>query len=149
MSSPSLMARLQDDLMAARKAQDKPRTLLLSTVLADLRNRRIELRHDLSDDEVQEVLQRGIKRRRESVDAYTKGGRDDLVARERAEIEMLQPYLPPPAGDDDLRAAVRAAIASGAKNIGAVMGRVVPQFKGRAEGSRINAIAREELGGAG
>lgn len=149
MSSSSLMARFQGDLMAARKAQDKPRTLLLSTVLADLRNRRIELGHDLSDDEVQEVVQRGIKRRRESVAAYEKGGRDDLVARESAEIEMLEPYMPPPANDDELRAAVREAISSGAKNLGAVMGRVVPRFKGRADGSRINAIAREELGGAG
>lgn len=149
MSASPLLTRIESDLTAARKAQDKPRTLLLSTVLADLKNRRIELRHDLSDDDVQEVLRRGIKRHRESIEMYEKGGREDLVARERAEVGMLEPYLPAQVGDDELRAAVRDAIAAGAKNIGAVMGKVMPRFKGRADGTRINAIVREELGGAG
>jgi len=149
MSASPLLTRIESDLTAARKAQDKPRTLLLSTVLADLKNRRIELRHDLSDDDVQEVLRRGIKRRRESIEMYEKGGREDLVARERAEVGMLEPYLPAQVGDDELRAAVREAIAAGAKNVGAVMGKVMPRFKGRADGTRINAIVREELGGAG
>lgn len=149
MSTSPLLTRIESDLTAARKAQDKPRTLLLSTVLADLKNRRIELRHDLSDDDVQEVLRRGIKRRRESIEMYEKGEREDLVARERAEVGMLEPYLPAQVDDDELRAAVREAIAAGAKNIGAVMGKVMPRFKGRADGTRINAIVREELGGAG
>jgi hypothetical protein len=149
MSPAQLLDRLQGDLTAARKAQDKARTLLLSTVLADLKNRRIELLRDLSDDDVREILQRGIKRRRESVAAFEKGAREDLASRERAEIAMLEPYLPAQVGDDELRTAVRAAIAAGATNIGAVMGKVMPQFKGRAEGNRINAIVREELGGAG
>lgn len=149
MSTSPLLTRIESDLTAARKAQDKPRTLLLSTVLADLKNRRIELRHDLSDDDVQEVLRRGIKRRRESIEMYEKGRREDLVARERAEVGMLEPYLPAQVDDDELRAAVREAIAAGAKNIGAVMGKVMPRFKGRADGTRINAIVREELGGAG
>jgi uncharacterized protein YqeY len=82
------------------------------------------------------------------VEAYERGARADLVAKERAEIELLERYLPAQASPDVIRAAVRAAIASGAKNIGAVMGKVLPQFKGQAEGATVSAIAREELAGA-
>jgi uncharacterized protein YqeY len=140
-----LLARLQGDLTVARKAQDKPLLLTLSTVLADLKNRKIELLRDLTDDDVIDVLRKGIKKRRESVEMYEQGKRDDLAAKERAEVVLLEGYLPAKVGDDELRAAVRAAIAGGAANIGAVMGKVMPQFKGRAEGGTINAIAREEL----
>jgi uncharacterized protein YqeY len=140
-----LVARLQSDLNAARKAQDKARTLLLGTILADVKNRKIELMRDLTDDDVREVLRRGIKRRRESIEMYEKGGREDLAERERAEVTSLESYLPANVSDDELRAAVQSAIASGAKNIGAVMGKVMPQFKGRADGATLNRIAREEL----
>ena len=144
-----LQARLQADLNASRKSQDKPATLLLGTVLSDVKNRRIELKRDPTDAEVVDVLRKGIKRRRESVEMYDKGGRADLAAKERAEVAALEKYLPPQVGEDELRAAVTAAIAGGANTIGAVMGKVLPQFKGRAEGSAINAIAREELGKQG
>ena len=140
-----LVTRLQTDLNASRKAQDKPATLLLGTVISDIKNRRIELQKDLTDSDVVEVLRKGIKRRRESVEMYEKGGREDLAAKERAEVTLLEKYLPPQADEEELRSAVKAAIASGAVSIGAVMGSVVPRFKGRAEGSAINAIAREEL----
>lgn len=141
----TLIERLQSDLNAARKSGDKARTLLLGTIIADVRNREIELRRDLTDDDVIEVLRRGIKKRRESIEMYTKGARADLAEKERVEVDILGEYLPAAVSDDELRAAVRAAIAGGAKNIGAVMGRVMPQFKGRAEGGTISAIAKEEL----
>ena len=139
-----LFDTLQSDLNAARKALDKPRVLVLGTILSDAKNRRIELRRDLADDEVIDVLRKGIKRRRESIEMYA-GTRDDLADKERAEVTMLEAYLPAAVSDDELRAAVRTAIAAGASQIGAVMGKVLPQFKGRADGSAINAIAREEL----
>src|ERR1700722_13042772 len=141
-----LLARLESDLVVARKAQDKPRTLLLSTTLADIKNRRIELQRQPTDEDVVEVLRKGIKKRRESIELYAKGGRQDLVDKERTEVESLEQYLPPAVDAGELRAAVRAAIAAGATNLGAVMGKVLPQFKGRAEGSTVSAIAREELG---
>jgi uncharacterized protein len=140
-----LLARLQDDLTSARKAQDKSRVLLLGTIIADIKNREIELKRDLVDDDVLEVLRRGIKRRRESIEMYDKGGRADLAATERSEVEILSGYLPAQASTDDIRAAVVAAIAGGATNVGAVMGKVMAQFKGKAEGGVINAIVREEL----
>ena len=141
----NLFDTLQADLNSARKALDKPRVLVLGTIYSDAKNRKIELRRDLTDDEVVDVLRKGIKRRRESIEMYA-GKRDDLADKERAEVTILEAYLPPSVSDDELRAAVQAAIAAGASQIGAVMGKVLPQFKGRAEGSAINAIAREELG---
>lgn len=142
-----LQSRLQAELTAARKAQDKAATLLLGTTLAEVKNRSIELKRDLTDDDVVDVIRRGIKKRRESVEMYEKGGRTDLAGKERDEASHLEKYLPAQANPDDIRAAVKAAIAGGANNVGAVMGKVMPQFKGKAEGSVINAIAREELGG--
>ena len=144
-----LLARLRGDLTAARKSQDKSATLLLGTVLADVKNREIELRREPADDDVQDVLRKAIKRRREAIDMYAAAGRHDLAERERAEVAALEHYLPASATDDELRAAVRAAIAGGAANIGAVMGQVMPQFRARAEGARISSIAREELGRRG
>ena len=146
---PELFDKIQNDLNASRKAQDKARTLVLGTVLSELKNREIELRRDLTNDDVTDVLQKSIKKRRESIEMYAKGNREDLAAKERAEVETLETYLPAQATDDDLRTAVRAAIAAGASNVGGVMGKVLPQFKGRADGSRLSAIAREELGKAG
>ena len=140
-----LLARLQGDLNTARKSQDKPGTLLLSTVLSEIKNKKIELKREPADAEVIDVLRKSIKRRRESVEMYTKGGRKDLADKETAEGAALEKYLPPQVSDDELRVAVKAAIAGGATQIGAVMGKVLPQFKGRADGSAINAIAREEL----
>src|SRR5579871_2469108 len=122
----ALMARLQGDLVTARKAQDKPATLLLGTILADIKNRRIELMRDPTDEDVIDVLRRGIKRRRESIEAYDKGGRADLVAKERAEVGTLERYLPAQVSPDVIRTAVRAAITGGATSIGAVMGKVLP-----------------------
>jgi uncharacterized protein YqeY len=141
----SLLARLQADLTAARKSQDAPRILVLGSALAEVKNRGIELRRDLTDEDVVDVLRKGIKRRRESIDAYTQAKRDDLAAKEAGEVRALEEYLPAQVDDDEIRTAVRAALAAGAANIGAVMGKVMPQFKGRAEGGTISAIAREEL----
>jgi uncharacterized protein YqeY len=140
-----LLARIQGDQIAARKSQDKPATLLLGTILSDIKNRRIELQGDPADADVIEVVRKGIKRRKESVEMYTKGNREDLVAKESAEIQLLEKYLPPEVDKEELRAAVKAAIAGGASSIGAVMGKVMPQFKGRTDGSTINAMAKEEL----
>ncbi|HVP71924.1 MAG TPA: GatB/YqeY domain-containing protein [Gemmatimonadaceae bacterium] len=140
------MTRLQGELNASRKAQDKPGTLLLGTILADIKNKKIELMRDLTDDDVVDVLRKGIKRRKESIELFEKGAREDLATKERAEIAALEKYLPAGVSEDELRAAVKAAIAAGARQIGAVMGKVLPQYKGRADGAVINRIAREELG---
>jgi len=132
----------------ARKSRNPARTLLLSTILADLKNSEIALGHEPSDPEAVEVLRRGVKRRTESVEQYTKGGRQDLADTEAAEIMVLEEFLPASAPPEEIRAAVRAAIAAGSKDLGKVMGAVMPQFKGRADGKIINQIVREELASA-
>jgi len=142
----SLHEQLRADLTAARKAQQKPALLLLGTILADIENAHIAAKRDLTEADVVDVLRKGIKRRRESQDAYEKGGRAELAAQERDEAAMLTRFLPPEASEDDVRAAVKAAIAAGAANVGVVMGKVMPQFKGRIDGGVINRVAREELG---
>ena len=142
---PSKGDALRAALNAARKAQDKDRTLVLGTILANLKNREIELRRTPTDDEVVEVLRKGIKTRRESVEQYTAGNRHDLAAVEQAQIGVLEEFLPPAVDPAEVRAAVREAIAGGARDIGKVMGQVLPKFKGRVDGKVVNQIVREEL----
>jgi uncharacterized protein len=144
-----LLTRLQGDLNASRKAQDKAATLLLGTIVSDVKNREIELKRDLTDDDVIDVLRRGIKKRRESIEMFNKGNRPELAAVETAQAKQLEAYLPAGPSADEIRAAVRAAVAGGATNVGAVMGVVMPQFKGRAEGGEITKIVREELAKTG
>jgi uncharacterized protein len=142
---PSLAEALRAAMNAARKAQDKDRTLVLGTILANLRNREIELRRPASDDEVVDVVRKGIKLRREAIEQYRAGGRQDLADSEQAQIKVLEEFLPPEVDPAEIRAAVREAIGAGAKDMGKVMSQVLPRYKGRADGKLINQIAREEL----
>jgi uncharacterized protein len=137
--------RLRAALTTARKAQDKDRTLVLGTILANLKNREIELRRPPTDEEVVDVLRKGIKLRREAAEQYGKAGREDLAGIEAAQIRVLEEFLPPAVDPAEIRAAVREVIAGGAKDVGKVMGQVLPRFKGRAEGKVVNQIVREEL----
>lgn len=130
---------------AARKAQNKDRTLVLGTILSSLKNREIDLRRPATDEEVVEVLRKGIKIRREAVEQFTAAKRQDLADVEQAQILVLEEFLPPAVDPAEIRAAVRAAIAGGATDVGKVMGQVLPKFKGRADGKVINGIVREEL----
>ncbi len=147
MTDQSLADRLRAAMNEARKQRDQARTLLLSTILSDLKNRELELNHPPSDEETAEVLRRGIKKRRESVEVYEKVGRTAAAATERAEITALEQFLPASIPPEEIRAAVQEAIAAGAKDMGKVMGAVMPKFKGRADGKLVNQIVREELAG--
>ena len=140
-----LASSLRAALNSARKAQDKERTLVLGTILANLKNREIELRRPASGDEIVDVLRKGIKIRREAVEQYTSAGRQDLADAEAGQIRILEEFLPPSVDPEEIRAAVRTAIAAGAKDIGKVMSQVLPKYKGRADGKLINQIVREEL----
>ena len=94
------------------------------------------------------MLRRGVKRRHEAAEQYASAGRTDLAERELAEVRALEEFLPPAMGEDEVRAAVRAVMAAGARDVGAVMGQVMPRFKGRADGKLVNRIVREELAAA-
>jgi uncharacterized protein YqeY len=141
--------RLNGDLIVARKAQDKPLLLLLGMVIAEVKERvRVienEEKRDVVDADVIDVLRKGIKRRRDSVEQYTAANRPELAQKEADEIGLLERYLPAAIDPAVIRSAVQEAIAGGTTVMGQVMGKVLPRFKGQVEGSVINAIVREEL----
>jgi len=141
----SVAEALRTAMNAARKAQDKDRTLVLGTILANLKNREIDLRRPATDEEVVEVLRKGIKTRREAIEQYTAAGRTELADTEQKQIAVLEEFLPPAVDPEEIRAAVRDVIAGGARDLGKVMGQIVPRYKGRADGKLINQIVREEL----
>lgn len=144
--SSDLEARIQTDLAVARRARDKHVTVLLTTTLAELRNRRIEQRGSLSDQDAIEVVARAVKQREEAATQMRSGGREDLASREEAEAQHLRGYLPAALDEEAVRALVRDFVTEGADSIGAVMGRLMPRIKGRFDGREANRIAREELG---
>jgi len=142
----SLKERLRTELNSARRERDRFRTLLLTTLLSEVRNREIELGRDAGDEDVIEVVGRAIKRRREASEQMRAGGRVDLAEKEERESEALAVYLPPPLGEAEVRALVREAVAAGATSIGEVMRAIMPRIKGSFDGKEANRIAREELG---
>lgn len=142
---PDLLERVQSAMTASRKAQSKDRTLLLGTILSNLKNREIELNRALTDEDAVEVLRKGVKTRRESIEQYEKAGRLDLSAVEQGQIKVIEEFLPADVDPEEIRVAVRAAIAGGAADIGKVMAQVMPAFRGKADGKVINQIVREEL----
>ena len=144
-TSPDLAGRLTADLNTARRAQDKTRTLLFGTVISAVKNRELELGRALTDDDVVEVIRKAIKTRRESVEQFGAAGRQDLADKEQAEIAVLEPFLPAAIDPEEIRRAVREVVAGGTRELGKVMGQVMPRFKGKADGKVINQIVREEL----
>lgn len=146
-----LRERVGADMRAAMKAREQARVDALRMVMAAIRNTEVKRGHDLSDDEVLEVVAREAKRRRESIDAFGKGGRQDLVDKESAELVVLESYLPAALSDDELATLVDEAIAeTGAgspKEMGAVMNALMPKVRGRADGARVSALAKSRLGG--
>jgi uncharacterized protein YqeY len=147
----TLKGRLQGDLTAAMRERDELRTATIRMLLAAITTEEVAgaAARELSDDEVVRVLSRESKKRREAADAFDKGGRADRAERERAELGVIETYLPAQLTDDELQALVVAAVAeSGAtspQQIGQVMKVLTPRIAGRAEGSRVAAEVRRQL----
>ena len=145
----SLVVRLQDDMKRAMRDGDPLRRDTLRMAIAAAQNAAKDKRAPLTDEETLEVIGREVKKRRESVVAYEGAGREDLAAKERAEIDILTPYLPEQLREDEIRALAREAVAaSGAtspKDMGRVMSQLMPRVKGRADGKLVSAIVSEEL----
>ena len=145
-----IVDRIQEDQKTALKARERERVSALRLLSSELTNKRIELGRDLTDDDAIDVLTRALKQRRESEEQFVKGGRPELAAKEAAEAEVIRTYLPEPIAEDELNHMIDAAIAeTGAtsmRDMGAVMGRLMPELKGRAEGSIVSARVKERLG---
>jgi len=142
------LEQVRADLVAARKGREKLRTLVLGTLLSEVRNREIELGAPASEEEVQRLVGSAIKRRREASEQMRSAGRDELAEKEEAEARLLQAYLPPQLDEEEVRALVREAVAGGAGDVGGVMKAVMPRVQGRFEGRELNRLAREELAAA-
>jgi uncharacterized protein len=145
----SLKDRLQEDMNAALKAGDKARLSVLRMALAGVKQREVDTRRPLDDAGVQTVIERMIKQGRDSVNQYRDGGRQDLVAKEEAEILVLQTYLPKPLSDSELDTliaeAIDAAKATSAKDMGKVMAVIKSRAAGRVDMGAISSRVRSML----
>ena len=145
-----LRDQIAEDMRVAMKAREQTSVGTLRMLMAAVKNSEVERGRALDDDEVLDAVTREAKRRRESIDAFTKAGRDELVAKETAELAVLESYLPAALTEAELAALVDEAIAeAGAtdpKQMGAVMKVLVPKIRGRADGGAVSALVRARLG---
>ena len=145
----TLAEDLKAAMTAAMRSQDALRRDTLRMVVAAAYNAEKTARRPLTDDEVVGVLTREVRMRRESVDAFANAGRDELAAKEAAEIEIISGFLPQALSEDELRAMVAAAIdetgAASARDMGKVMGVLAPRTRGRAEGKVVSGLVASEL----
>lgn len=151
------MATLQEKLTAHRtdamRARDADRLSTIRLMLAALQNAQIEAMHPLSDEEAIAVLRKQAKMRRDSIEQFRKGGREDLVRKEEAELVIVESYLPAGMSEEQLRAVVRAVIAesgaTGPKEMSTVMRTAMSRLGGQADGRQVQGIVREELAALG
>ena len=144
-----IIQQLEGDLKAAMVAKENDRRDTLRLVLADMKNKKIELGRELEEEEAVAVLAKAKKSRQDSLSQYSEAGRDDLAAVEKAEIAVIAVYLPEEMGEDELREIVTAAVAEvGAtepKDMGTLMKVLMPKVKGRADGKAVQRIVMELL----
>jgi uncharacterized protein len=147
----SVKTRLKDDMKQAMRSGDKARLGTIRMALAAIQQREVDERVELDDAAVLGVVEKMIKQRRESVEQYRAGGRDDLADKEAAEIELLSAYLPEPLGEAELAAMIDAAIAAtGAasmKDMGRVMAELRAHAQGRADMAVLSATVKAKLSG--
>lgn len=147
----TITQRINQELTAAMKAGESEKLGTLRLVRSALKNKEIELGHELTDDETQAVLKKEVKQRRESVEQYTAGGRTELAKKELAEIALLEQYLPAELSDDELATIVNEAIqstgASAPADMGKAMGAAMSKVAGQADGNRVSAMVRAKLQG--
>ena len=144
-----MRARIESDLKSALKAGEKRRVGTLRLLLSSLQNERIGAGRDLTDEEIEAVIRRAVKQRRESIDQYTKGGRDDLARGEAEELALLEAYLPTGLSDAEVEAEIRRIIEqkgfSAPRDVGLVMKELMAAHRGRVDGKRAQEIARRLL----
>lgn len=149
----ALKDRIMADLKEAMKNKEQERLRVLRSLKANLLEREISERKDgeasLSDEQTIEVLMKAAKQRKESIEQFSEGGREDLVASEKAELEIINSYLPEMLSEEEVRDVARDKIAQlGAENMadmGKVMGAMMQELKGKAEGSLVSKVVKEEL----
>jgi len=145
-----LKDQLNQDMRLAMKQRDRVRTSIIRLVKAGIKNKEIELGEELDDNRVIKVILALVKQHKESIEQFQKGGRDDLVRKEQAELEILECYLPEQMSEEEVMSLVREAVVrSGAismKDVGKVMKYIMPKIQGRADGKMINERVKQSLG---
>ena len=146
----SLSEQIQKDMYAAMKNGEKDKTVTLRSTLSKLKDKRIDKQDDLSEQEELQVIKTMVKQRYESIEMYEKGGRDDLVAKEKTELEILETFLPQMMSAEELGTLINAVIAeTGAtsmSDIGKIMPEVMKRSAGRADGKLAQSLVRDKLG---
>jgi uncharacterized protein YqeY len=141
--------KLSEEIKAALKSGDKTRVSVLRMVSAAIKNREIEKRSALTDDDISGILRSHVKRARESIDQFSKAGRTDLAEKEEQELAIIQSYLPEELTEDETRKIISEAIsgtdASGPKDMGKVMKAVMARTKGQVDGKLANKLVKEML----
>jgi uncharacterized protein YqeY len=145
----TLLSTLNDDMKTAMKAKDKETLQVIRMLKASIQNEQIKKGADLDADEELTVLSREMKQRRDSLTEFEKADRDDLAEKVKGEIAIVEKYLPAQLDEAEIRAIVAGAIektgATSSKEFGKVMGAVMPQVKGKADGNQVNGIVKELL----
>ena len=146
----SLKARILEDIKAAMKAKESFRLATLRLLSAAIKQKEVDERVELDDAAVLAILDKLIKQRKDSISQFEKGGRQDLADAEKAEGEVLSVYLPAQLSDEEITAAIDAAIATtgaaGAKDMGKLMGVLKPQLAGKADMGKVSALVKSKLG---
>lgn len=145
----SLKQRIDQDTKEALKKKDSLRLNVLRMLKSEIKYKEIDKGSELSDDEVISVISSSVKKRKDSIQQFEKGGRDDLVAREKAELELILEYLPEQLTEEELFKIINQAIkevnATGPSDLGKVMKQVMPEVRGRADGKRVNQLVSSQL----
>jgi uncharacterized protein YqeY len=147
----SLKEQLTADMKEAMKNKEKERLAVIRMVRGAIRQQEIDGQKELGEEDVIAVISKEVKMRRDSIEEFQKGGREDLVEKTQAEIDVLLPYLPAQLSEDEVRELVKAAVeqtgAATPKDMGKVMGVLMPKVKGRADGKMVNTIVKSFLQG--
>jgi uncharacterized protein YqeY len=146
----SLKERILQDVKDAMRAKDKPRLATIRLITAAIKQREVDERIELDDAQVLVVLDKMCKQRRESITQFEQAGRDDLAAQEKAELELIQQYLPEQLSEAEINELIDAAMkqtgASSIKDMGKVMGQLKPKLQGRADMGAVSALIKARLG---
>jgi len=146
----SLKERILQDVKDAMRAKDKPRLATIRLITAEIKQREVDERIELDDTQVLVVLDKMCKQRRESISQFEQAGRDDLAAQEKAELALIQQYLPEQLGEAEINDLINVAMeqtgASSMKDMGKVMGLLKPKLQGRADMGAVSALIKARLG---
>ena len=146
----SLKENLLSDMKGALRGKESLKLNTIRGLISEIKNREIDLRHELGDDEIISIISTQIKKRKEAAALFKKGGRDDLFEKENQELVILQEYLPEQVSEDELRKRVQEVVKElgvvEMKDLGRVMKAIIPEFKGRADNGQIKNLVAECLG---